>query len=310
MWLARAELLGRAPIRLADFTAGGATVLVIVILLAPLWQGGLTDESLGAKQGSPVWIVPSDRLAALQKSNTRLARQLFDNPRTYVMGEAGDRRNPVPKGYSSVAAIAYTSAGRFKRDVRAHRVVSGVDMVMYHPDNWPRTPAAERRDPLSAMARFKRVARRSGMTPMVAPGRELMRAHGGVCTKHTGEWVSRAYLRCGMTTGAYGAAIFVVHTAADEVRPEAFRGLLGAANDQLRGSAPGAETIATLSTRPPGAKKKLRPADLMRAAKIALAYADGIMLDFTADTTAVAAGFLRRYDRWEPAKAGRGAGRL
>jgi hypothetical protein len=169
--------------------------------------------------------------------------------------------------------------------------------VIYDPERWTRTPPSERRGPLGAMHRFTRMANRWGYGAIVAPARDLALDRRGVCRKRRGEVLDSAYLRCGLTRGAAGAEAFVIQAAADELDPVALRRLLEGARAQMRASGSDASTLATLSTRPPGASERVWPIDLVRAAQLDLRLTGGIMLNFTAGTTPLAADFLRDLER-------------
>jgi hypothetical protein len=277
-------------------------VLVALGLAAVALAAGFGDERApeakrAAASQHPTWIVSGRSLAALRRSNAGLARRFFDNPRTLVIGEAKAMQNLVPSGYRSIPALSYPSLSEFAADAAAGLITAEVGAVAYDPESWSKTPAAERRDPLAAMRRFTRLARRHGYSPIVAPGRDLALGGEAGCGKRQGELLDQAYLRCGLTAGANGADTFVIQAAPDELEPNKLARLLASAHAQVRSRAPGALTVATLSTDPPGASEPVWPIDLVRAARIEFDQVDGVLFNFNPATMPLAASFLRDLER-------------
>ncbi len=286
------------PFRLAI----AAILLTAVALAAVAFAAGFRDDAQSparkpvARQ-HPTWIVSGWSLAALRRSNAGLSRRFFDNSQTLVLGEAGGMQNLVPGGYRSVPALAYPSLADFEADARAGVISPEIRAVIYDPEGWDKTPAAERRDPLTAMHRFSRIARSHGFSPIVAPGRDLALSGDAGCGKRQGELLDRAYLRCDLTGGATGAETFVIQAAPDELEPTKLSRLLASARAQVRSHAPGAFTIATLSTAPPDASEPTWPIDLVRAARIEFKHVDGVLFNFNPATMQLAASFLRDLER-------------
>jgi hypothetical protein len=245
----------------------------------------------------PTWILSGWSLAALRRSNAGLARRFFDNPHTLVTGDADGMQNLVPAGYRSVSALSYPSLAKFETDTGAGLITPEIGAVIYDPEGWDKTPAAERRAPVAAMHRFSRLARRHGYSPIVAPGRDLALSGEAGCGKRQGELLDQAYLRCDLTAGASGAETFVIQAAPDELEPRKLSRLLASAQAQVRSRDPGALTVATLSTDPPGASEPVWPIDLVRAARIEFKQADGVLFNFNPATMQLAASFLRDLER-------------
>ena len=289
------------PIR--SFRLAIAAVLLVAVALAAvaLAAGFHDDERSPAKRSAasqdPTWIVSGRSLAALRRSNAGLARRFFDNPQTLVLGEADGMQNLVPAGYRSIPALSYTSLAEFAADAGASLIAPEIRAVVYDPEGWDKTPAAERRDPLAAMHRFSRLAGRRGYSPIVAPGRDLALSGEAGCGKRQGELLDQAYLRCDLTAGAIGAETFVIQAAPDELEPAKLNRLLASAQAQVHSRAPDAQTIATLSTDPPGASEPLWPIDLIRAARIEFKRANGVLFNFNPATMQLAASFLRDLER-------------
>ncbi|HWN73352.1 MAG TPA: hypothetical protein VNN15_06060 [Solirubrobacterales bacterium] len=249
--------------------------------------------------GHVSWVISGDDLAALRIDNAGLARRFFDNSETFVVGSPHGEQNAVPRGYRSIPTLIYSSLREFERDVHMGAVDPRIAAVIYDPEGWARTPAREREAPVAAMHRFTRLAARWGYGPILAPGRDLALSGGG-CAKRQGERLDQAYLRCGLTSGAVDAETFVVQAAPVELALDRLHALLRGARQQLDRQAPDVQVLASLSTEPPGVEGGVWPVDLVRAARLELKHFPGIMLNFPASDTDLAASFLRDLEREGP----------
>jgi hypothetical protein len=249
--------------------------------------------------GHVSWVISGDDLAALRIDNAGLARRFFDNSETFVVGSPGGEQDAVPRGYRAIPTLIYASLREFEGDVHRGEIDPRIAAVIYDPEGWARTPAREREDPVAAMHRFTRLAARWGYGPILAPGRDLALAGGG-CAKREGERLDQAYLRCGLTGGAVDAESFVVQAAPVELALDRLHDLLRGARRQLDRQASDVQVLASLSTEPPGVESGVWPIDLVRAARLELKHFPGIMLNFPAADTDLAASFLRDLEREGP----------
>lgn len=185
----------------------------------------------------------------------------------------------------------------FVADVHSGRVDPRIAAVLYDPESWARTPAAERREPLAAMRQFTTLAGRWGYGAMLAPGRDLALDAGSSCTKRHHEFLDQAFLRCGLVAPA-GAEAFVAQTAPEELQPELATALIGATRERLAAAGGEADLFATVSTAPPGGGRPAYPVDLVGAADRAIeGGAAGLMLNFGSGEVDLAASFLRDLER-------------
>lgn len=279
-----------------------AALLLVVVLGVGLGDRDSTDQGSRPprKPGHVAWIISGEDLALLRHGNAGLARRYFDNRDTFVVGSAGDTQNLVPQGYRSIPTLSYTSLQALEGDIHFGRIDPRIAAVIYDPERWSKTPVAEQLAPVSAMRRFTRLAARWGYGPIVAPGRDLALGEGVGCAKRSGEYLDQAYLRCGLISGGRGAENFVIQAAPEELDLERMHQLLRGGRTQLRAQTPGALALASLSTVPPGADETAWPIDLVRAARLELRYVPGIMLNFTPQSTPLAASFLRDLEREAP----------
>jgi hypothetical protein len=286
-----------------------ATALVAVALGAGLGGGGAARKAANYQPASAAhgrrlpgrvtWIISGDGLRALRSDNAGLARRFFDNPATFVIGKAGDQ-DMVPRGYRSIATMGYTSLAGFEEEVHQGTIDRRIGAVLYDPERWEQTPAAEQSSPIASMHRFVALARRWGYGSIVAPGRDLALGSVDGCQKRGGELLDAAFLRCRLPTGSRGAEAFVLQGAAEELDPGRLRDLLRETHLRLAAVDGGVLAITTISTSPPASGTEVWPIDLVRAARMAARTSPGLMLNLTPGTVGLAASFLRDLERDGP----------
>src|SRR3954452_9099667 len=240
------------------------------------------------------WILAGDDLAMLRRSSPGLARRFFDNRRTFVIGTHADQ-NSVPTGYQSVPTVLYSSLASLTRDIDTGRIDRSVDALVYDPEHWAKTPAAEQVAPIQAMNQFVALARSHGYTAIVAPGRDLVLNDRATCHKSAGQLVDQAYLDCQLPRAASNATAVVIQAAPEQDSVPAIRLLLHGVASQLRGAQP--HVITTLSSTSPTPGAQVWPAALIRASAAELSYADGLMLNFTPQAGQLLASYLRDLER-------------
>ena len=120
--------------------------------------------------------------------------------------------------------------------------------MLYDPEGWLATPAAERRAPIPAMLAFGALARSHGYLPVITPHPSLMAVHGAVCGTFDGESLETAYLRCGIQAIAARAADIVeVQAQYLETDPDAYEAFVAAAG-QARQANPNVLVLSGIST--------------------------------------------------------------
>jgi hypothetical protein len=276
-------------------TNSALRLIVLVVSATIAGSCGGQHESQPSSQSLNVtWILAGDDLAMLRRSNPGLARRFFDNPRTFVIGTEADQ-NSVPTGYQSVPTVLYSSLATLTRDLDAGNIDRSVDALVYDPEHWAKTPAAEQMAPIQAMNQFVALARSHGYTPIAAPGRDLVLNDRATCHKSAGQLVDQAYLHCQLPKAASNATLVVIQAAPEEDSVPAIRQLLHGVVAQLRGSQP--QLITTLSSTSPTPGAQVWPSTLIRATAAELTYADGLMLNFTPQADQLLASYLRDLER-------------
>lgn len=264
-------------------------------LLAAVLAGCLPSGGGASHPGEPrlrTLVVPAALLRAIMARNHRLAATFSDRV-TYVT--AADAPPPPVHGLAGtvVPTRIYRSYAELARDLAAGAVPAAVRAVMYDPEKWAATPAAEQRAPRAFMTRFSRLARRYGLLPILAPARDLLLVPGGSCVKRTGENLNQAYLRCGLATAVRGAGALVVQSQANQFDVAAFRRFVAAVTAQARAVNPGIAVLAQLATAPLGQPASVP--QLLGAARSVAGIADGLSINVRRTDLPAASGLLWSY---------------
>ncbi len=144
--------------------------------------------------------------------------------------------------FSSVAALRSTLAG--------DGLPAGTQAVLYDPEVWAYTPAAEQRDPVLAAAQAAEMARSHGLKIIVAPAMNLTSAldPGSSAPR----WQTLLDLHI---IGPMARAADTVELQAQSLErdPAAYATFVREAAAQARAANPKVTVLAGLSTNPPGA---------------------------------------------------------
>ena len=193
---------------------------------------------------SPAWLVTRAALSQLIADST--VKELLSGARLYELLQPGQR--PLP-GIAADLVVVFPSAVALQRAVTGGQVPAGAYGVLYDPEAWSYTPAAEQRDPVAAAERAAAVAHAHGLRFFVAPALNLttVLAPGG-----SSRWQS--FLRLGLI-GRLARVADVVELQAQSLERDTatYRSFVSAAAAQASAAQPGVTVLAGLSTNPPGA---------------------------------------------------------
>ncbi|HEY3765105.1 MAG TPA: hypothetical protein VGL44_08095 [Gaiellales bacterium] len=243
-----------------------------------------------AQAARHAWEITGANAARIERVDAPLAQGLFGTSASFGLGNRAARQDQVPAGSGAVPTLVYRSLAAFRADLRRGRIDSRIRAVLYDPERWPSTPAAEQRDPLAAMRQFGQLAHAHGYKVVLAPGRDLLAVPGARCGAN-GQSLDQAYLRCGFARAARFADVFSIQSQADEFDVPAFRAFVVAAAAQARAAHPGVRIFAGISTNP--ATGRARSTDLTRAVR----SVDGTVNGFWANV------FVRRPGQLQTAIA-------
>ena len=183
----------RARAGLAAVAAAGATGLALALGLG-----------LGGGPAEPTWIMTAGNVRSLSAVDASTAAHFFNTSTAYGAG-ASLVKTPVQARYRTTPVLSYTSYARFSSDVRSGTIHYPYKWVMYDPENWPATPAGERRNPVRYMTLFGQLAHAHGLKVIQAPALDLATVAGSVRPRRPGESADQWFVRADLA-GAAAAA--------------------------------------------------------------------------------------------------------
>jgi hypothetical protein len=217
------------------------TIALLVLITLATTSARAHTHRFGARLGpsTQVWIATATTRGTLSQLDPAAAQGLLGGPRSITLGE------PI----GAPAALAWSSERRFAAQLAAGQIPPSVRIVLYDPEGWLATPAAERRAPIPAMLAFGALARAHGYLPVITPHPSLMAVHGAACGALEGESLETAYLRCGIQAMAARAADIVeVQAQYLETDPDAYQAFVAAAAAQARQANPNVLVLSGIST--------------------------------------------------------------
>jgi hypothetical protein len=273
-------------------TGCGALGLLVVALAGSLSSCGGAGHESGPRLRT--LIVQAALLQRMLAHDEHLAAT-FAHRVTYVTAADAPPR-PVPGLAGTVVPTRlYKSYETFADDAAAGRIPGSVRAVMYDPEKWAATPAAEQREPRAYMTRFSELARAHDLVPILAPARDLVLVRGGSCEKQDGENLNQAYIRCGLATAVRGAGALVIQSQANQFDVAAFRRFVAAVTGRARAVNPRIAVLAQLATAPLGQEASVP--QLLVAARSVAGIADGLSINVRRSDIPSASELLRSFRR-------------
>lgn len=227
-----------------------ARVLAVALVAGML--AGCAGQSHGASPapastaGSQVtWMLT--RSALSQVLSDPSVRPLLERTRVYELLQPGQR--PLT-GVSAEPVVTFSSMADLRGALAERALPPGIQAVLYDPEAWSYTPAAEQRNPVAAATQAAGLAHAHGLKIIVAPALNLttVLAPGSSAPR----W--RQFLDLGLARSMARVADFVeVQAQSLERDPAAYAAFVREAAAQARAANPDVSVLAGLSTNPPGA---------------------------------------------------------
>jgi len=157
-------------------------------------------------------------------------------------------QQPLP-GISADPVISFSSAAALTRAVTGGEIPVGTYGVLYDPEAWSYTPAAEQQDPVAAATEAAAAAHARGLRFIVAPALNL----STVLAPGNGSR-GQTFLQLGLI-GKLAKVADIVELQAQSLErdTDAYASFVSAATEQAAEAHPGVTVLAGLSTNPPGA---------------------------------------------------------
>lgn len=206
--------------------------------------------SAGGPAADPSWLLTRAALAQLAVAPG--AGNLLRRDGVYQLLEPGQQ--PLPgvalPGIATKRVVAFASASALTGAVAHGAIPAGAYGVLYDPEVWPFTPAAEQRDPVAAATRAAAVAHAHGLRFLVAPALNLTTVAGA--RAGTPRW--ERFLSLGLPRRlARVADVFEIQAQSLERDTGTYTRFVKNAVDQSKSANPAIRILAGLSTNPPGA---------------------------------------------------------
>ena len=119
-------------------------------------------------RGGPAWLLTRSALSQLLADP--VVRDKLRRSRIYEILRPGQQ---ALTGMAAEPVVTFTSAAALEGAVSGGRLGTGIYGVLYDPEAWSFTPAAEQRDPVRAAAQAASMAHAHGLRLIVTPGLDL-----------------------------------------------------------------------------------------------------------------------------------------
>jgi hypothetical protein len=247
----RAGSLATAAVTVAVLTLAACTAAPASSSSAPSSSSSSAPASSGTVlaalpgPGHPAWVVSRSVLAQLA-ANPAAVNQLRGRL-VYEILEPG--QPPLP-GLVAEPIVTFASAAALENAIRAGQLPAGVFGVLYDPEAWTFTPAAEQQDPVAAATAAAAVAHAHGLRFIVAPAIDLTSVLDS--TGPGPRW--RQFLSLDLI-GRLAKVADIVELQAQSLEQDtsAYKAFIQEAAAQASAGRPGVGLLAGLSTNPPGA---------------------------------------------------------
>ena len=247
---ARAARRTPRPIRARAWAAATAVLAAAAlgVLAGCMSQGSGAGSSPGAitlPRGGIIWLLSRGALGEILADPA--VRAGLDGSRIYEILQPG--QEPLP-GVDAAPVVAFPSATEMDRVLSSGGLPAGTRAVLYDPEAWSFTPAAEQRDPVQAATRAAGLAHARGLELIVAPALNLapVLAPG----RTTPRWQQFLDLRLAAKL-AKVADMIELQAQSLERDSATYAAFVREAAGQARAAHPGITVLAGLSTNPPGA---------------------------------------------------------
>ena len=238
---------GRRPISAAWAAAAIAAAMAWALI-------GCTNQTPAARTppsavtslcDRPIWLLTRSALALLAADPA--VRAGFGRSQVYEILPPGQR--PVP-GVDATPVVTFTAVAALGDALAGHRLPAGTRAVLYDPEAWSFTSAAEQRDPARAAALAAALAHAHGLKIIVAPALNLttVLAPGSSAPR----WRQFLDLRLAAKIGEV-ADFLDLQAQSLERSPASYANFVRQAAAQARAANPHVIVLAGLSTNPPGA---------------------------------------------------------
>jgi hypothetical protein len=269
---------GPAGKLVAKFTAVATAALAVAAAAA-------TFGAAPASASVHNWVMTGWNIHLTDQMDPATASHFFNTNTSYGTGPSSTV-NPVNDGFSTNAALVYTSYAQFESDLQNGAISTGYKWVLYDPEMWSQTPVNEQQNPALYLKLFGQLAHANGYNVIEAPARDLAQVPGSSCPELPGENLDHWFVRCNVAGAAAAYSdVFVLQDQVNTTNVTEFDSFFNATHSQALAANPQIQMDAEVSTN-------YGTADQMAAAAQSV-NADGYYINATTPTIAQADQFLQ-----------------
>jgi hypothetical protein len=224
----------------------GSLVLATAAAFAVAAGGGAGAASASTHN----WIATGWNIHLAHRLDPATAGHFFNTSSSYGTGPKASI-NPVTDGFAANAVLVFDSYAQFASDLKSGRISHDYKWVLYDPEEWPQTPAAEQLSPVRYLTEFGRLAHSHGYKVIEAPGRDLgnVARSGSACPELPGENLDKWYIRCDIAGAAAAASdVYVLQNQVNTTHLAEYDSLFSSALRQARAANPQVTVDSELST--------------------------------------------------------------
>ena len=252
LWLSRSRRSLCSRLRAGALLAAALTMVTMTLAacsaapatnVSPATSGSAGEVDLPGPD-HPAWLLARSVLAELLVDPVAVSE--LSGELVYELLQPGEP--PLP-GVVAEPVVTFASAAALESAVKAGQLPSGTFGVLYDPEAWVFTPAAEQQNPVQAATAAAAVAHAHGLRLIVAPALDLTTV---LAPGDTGpDW--RQFLDLDLV-GRLAKVADVIELQAQSLEQDTrvYTAFVQAAAAQASAARPGIDLLAGLSTNPPG----------------------------------------------------------
>jgi hypothetical protein len=211
---------------------------------------GILSAGAGAASAAtkPAWLMTAANVQSLSQTDSATAAHFFNTASSYGAG-ASLVKTPVQAGYATTPVLNYTSYAQFSSDIASGAIKYPYKWVMYDPENWASTPAAEAQDPVKYLKLFGQLAHAHGLKVAEAPSLDLCSVTGTVYPRQAGESCLQWYSRVNIAgAAATGSDIYILQDESNTANLSQYASLYASSASQARAASSAVKVYSEVST--------------------------------------------------------------
>ncbi len=222
------------------------------------------------------WVLTASALSYVAQDPTALA--VLEAGHIYEL--MSKHAQPVA-GVNAILTQDFTSYTALSSAIRSGNLVSGVQAVLFDPEDWTLTPLVEQVGASTYIQQAVALAHQHGLKLIATPAFDLVNVTQPNLPKSQ---VEAAFLATGIEQAAARADIVDIQAQSKERNPASYLSFIEQAETAIDGANPGAVVISGLSTNPSGSQVTCQ--DLVSSIGVSIGKVAGYWLNVPKQGTA------------------------